>query len=148
MIQVYDILPLPEGAGSSEDVAMPFEVVVCENRFVKIELFDDFAVVIADSDWGVGGDSEGEAMMGFAPAAELFDEVGGKVIGEPDVIFVIFGGFFRVRSAIDEGEFVFVLEEIYSLTASLALLCHLSSLHETGGVSRFGVLYGGDLFHF
>ena len=41
-----------------------------------------------------------------------------------------------------------MLEEVSGLTLGSALPGHLRGLHETGGVGEFGVLGGGEFFHF
>ena len=100
MVEIDDVLPLFVGARGDEDFALPFEAVVGEGGGVEVEFLEDFAVVVADGYWGVGSDGEGEAVMLFAPGEEELYEIGGEVVGEPDVVVVVFGRLVGVGGAV------------------------------------------------
>ena len=70
------VVPLFVGAGSGEDGTLPLEVIFGEDGWVKGESLEGFAVVVVEGDGGGGSDGEGEAVVRFAPGAELLDEAG------------------------------------------------------------------------
>ena len=69
------------------------------------------------------------------------------MVGEPDVVVIVFGGWGRVGGAVKQGEFLVVLEEVGGLALELTMFGHLCGLHEAGGVGEFGVLGCREFFH-